>query len=423
MIDPLEWLVSEKAFPIHEEGMDAIDYLMSEEAFPIHDEASEDDEPEQKNCGTGAGGFQPGNECGKGDGEGGEEKPKRTPRSRKPKTTENMARPSNEEMKKATQDAVAEIEKMLDKPDAWQDMTGEFVEERKMAARERLTNGLKSALENSEAASILEEDSGNKRNAMLRLQRINEGIDADIVNAANYFDKLSPSGQREYMETLQRGVKAMLGNRISADFMISGAIKDGESQPEAMMRCAVALKVAHGLARAASIFDSEAESTFTRPSISGRGVTILSRSESNEHPKAAAYYDPSLEAVVVYSDEYNGIGGGSSRRASGTEAPIGWGSQLMVHEITHANHYIAEMDRRGKMPKWDPIPEPQAKLMRENEMRPYAFTNQVEFVAVFAEEVGKGARFTEDLWKLYDKQGGPKIRPSVRKAATLRISK
>lgn len=72
MIDPLEWLVSEKAFPIHEEGMDAIDYLMSEEAFPIHDEASEDDEPEQKNCGTGAGGFQPGNECGRGDGAEGE---------------------------------------------------------------------------------------------------------------------------------------------------------------------------------------------------------------------------------------------------------------------------------------------------------------------------------------------------------------
>ena len=183
----------------------------------------------------------------------------------------------------------------------------------------------------------------------------------------------------------------------------------------------MALKVASGLVRAASIFDSESEAK--GKSILASGVTIASRAEVVSHPNASAFYQPATQVVTMFSDAYNALGGTVEQRTRGTGSPAGWGSRIMVHELAHGNHYISEKKRSGSFPKWDSIPDSQARVMRANGMRDYAFTNQVEFVACFADEVSIGARFDEELWKLYDQQGGPKIRASVRRAATLRIPK
>jgi len=320
---------------------------------------------EIKNCGTVAGGFQAGNECGGGDGGGSSDA---SSSSKKPSTTEGGW--SGDDVDHALlKTDVGIMASALGTIDAPQEVKTKL----------------------AEAGAVITKQIDDAAKAA------NEGLPiADPVDALRPLAKALQDAERIGGAALKAKVDAAAQKVYTAIAKRAGC--DLSATPDGVEMDAVdAAQVAYA---------AVASSHFFSRATGGNAVFVPSQRMWDEHFKqdgAAAYWRHSDGAIIF-------------NPASGPSV------DNMVHELAHAHHAAAPRGEhvwsRGFISQKVSLSADENAIAAAGGYRPYGRTNRLEFVAVTHEMLVKGTKLTPECWKLYDKFHGPNVPPAVRKSHT-----
>lgn len=328
---------------------------------------------EIKNCGTGDGGFQAGNECGGGDGGGSSDAPSS---SQKPKTIPDdiayHGAAMDHETMKADVSKIIDSFGSIDAPEAVQ------VALRDVAVKvqgdfNRTVDGLMS------------------RDPV---GRPTETINAVRMAVASAFEH---GGDAEATRVSTAIAEKFESISERSGVLIKKYPDGGRKDPE------LAARAAHAIVAAQSVC------------VRSAGVVELDMPSAEEWK--SSYQQANVQADAWYRFIDNKI----AHNPNADSMRIF--EKNIAHELAHAHHMYG-----AKRATMTPVAISQRKPLSADEkatalvggVRHYGTTNRLEFVAVVHEMISQGHSVTPECWKLYDKFNGPEVRPELRKARTMR---
>jgi HK97 family phage portal protein len=361
-------------------------------------------EMERKDCGTGAGGFQEGNTCG-GEEAGGDSG---SQGSRK------------ESISRAADSAKSRVQSTIENSylgEAFDNLSDEERSAKIKSMVESVGSAINSLADASSESESLYSDDGDASQKIERIEELNRKFDENLNRAFDSLVGTKASVQEEILQTVAKQVKESLGDSVPSGFDVYGlgsSEEEDSSSPSVQRRqrdrFIVGMKTIEGVAKAASIFEADEE---TGLSVNAEEIQLVDMNSDSvlKSGNSVGYFNPQKNNIIVgVDDEMSGRREGMT----GISASKGFASSIAIHEIAHANHFKTT---GGDPPRGQVSPELEQE-MRNNGMREYAFGNELEFISCFVEDVASGKRMTPELWKFYDDLKGPKIKDSIRKAAT-----
>jgi hypothetical protein len=142
-------------------------------------------------------------------------------------------------------------------------------------------------------------------------------------------------------------------------------------------------------------------------------AVVLAKKEGFEIPFSVTLIEEKRKAVAYATGTSISL---TTRRFSKSDALAqveqGWWSQenVVLHEIGHVNHYNAigpDNFRRLSEEGWDSGDAEETDVAKK--VSDYAMTNPLEFVAETFSGHLSGKRYDDDVMKLYNHYGGPKL--------------
>lgn len=434
----------------------------------------------RRDCGTGAGGFQPGNSCAGGEGSGSSSNEQEEKEGHSGKAEEKSAKERSEKSKKAL-DKLEKLTKQSDLPEPTKELVYDLIngpdglqnfvdniQESMLAdsnqagidAKEH-ASGLVQASVNHAVKQVLNilksvpDDGENLMEQQLRTLHTNltktfveiaethnalvvPDWDPDLLAPKYYnhkqhadFDSLD-MGEKMFVK-MHTTIQASLGAVVSQNMFADNAA----TQVSAMSYVAIPIFVG-----------SDPNQNLRE----GTGGYFMPSNHINNSDKTSYTLKPTMfgstikpsevqRGYIVVSDNPQT----SQRTASASDAvPLqdsGWvelghinsAARTTVHELMHSRQHQMpdqEIDKTSLMGQFPGAPPTSMRTSgwhkkltpgqkaeaQKNGVRDYGVSNTQEFLAACAEFLYSGKTISPKMWALYDKLNGPSISPRLRKA-------